>query len=288
MATTELTVATNAQNDRLRILLTSDIHCTDLLEWYGVTNAQRMQHWVDTVLAEHAADPFAAILIPGDISLDYHDKKTPYDKGYSTGKEWMEQYLSQLPPIPRFILAGNHEQFTHEDWFALTGNHRQGSVTVGNHTFIMLDSFACDLGPTYDSSDQYSPMDVSYIQKTMLAHPKNNIYLVSHYFNLDLETEEFRHLLKTEDRIKGLYAGHTHLNRVIPLGAEYRNLTIAETGNFSYTLEKDLLRGFWGFRDLILTKDQGVSHFIVADSQAMIDGQMLHIPRTITDTTWYK
>jgi hypothetical protein len=55
----------------LRVILSSDIHCTDLLEWYGVGFRTRMQHWVDTVLAEHAADPIDLLVINGDISLDY-------------------------------------------------------------------------------------------------------------------------------------------------------------------------------------------------------------------------
>ena len=55
----------------LRILLTSDMHCTDLMTWYGVSDADRQQAWVDTVLAEHQKQPFDAIIIAGDISLDY-------------------------------------------------------------------------------------------------------------------------------------------------------------------------------------------------------------------------
>jgi hypothetical protein len=34
-----------------RILLTSDMHCTDLMDWYGVRDADRQQAWVDAVLA---------------------------------------------------------------------------------------------------------------------------------------------------------------------------------------------------------------------------------------------
>ena len=287
MSTTELICKTPPNQTRFRVLLTSDMHCTDLYgrEWYGLTNEERMQHWVDTMLKEHQADPFDAIFIPGDISLDYHDKKTPYDKGYSTGQDFIKNYLSQLPPLPRFILPGNHEQFTDEDWLALTGNHRQGSVILGNNTFVMLSNFAEDLGHTYDSSDKYSKADVDYIRSQIEAHPQNNVYLVSHYFNLDLDSEAFRSLLKTETRIKGLFMGHTHLNRVLPLGEEYRNLVIAETGNFSYTLEKDLTKGFWGFRDLVITPDTAVSHYIVAESNAIIDGKQVHFDRTVVDTT---
>ena len=144
-------------NKSLRILLTSDMHCTDLMDWYGVRDADRQQAWVDAVLAEHAKQPFDAIIIAGDISLDYHDKKTPYDKGHSTGLVFMQQFFSQLPGLPHFILAGNHEEFSHEDWLALVGNERQGEITLGMDTFLCLDNFREDLGPVYDSSDKYSP-----------------------------------------------------------------------------------------------------------------------------------
>ena len=87
-----------------RVLLTSDIHCTDLETWYGVSDENRLQHWLDEVLAEHARHPFDLILINGDISLDYHAEKTPFEKGYSTGYVFMKMFASRLPagiPVPR-------------------------------------------------------------------------------------------------------------------------------------------------------------------------------------------
>ena len=59
-----------------RILLTSDLHDTDLETWYGVSNEERLEHWLGQVHAEHEKMPFDLILIPGDISLDYHANLT--------------------------------------------------------------------------------------------------------------------------------------------------------------------------------------------------------------------
>ena len=126
-------------NKDYRILITSDIHYTDLEEWYGVSNEERLQLWVDEILAEHKKQPFDLILINGDISLDYHQEKTPFEKEYSTSYVFMKMYASQLPKdVPVLITAGNHEQFPTETWEKITGNKRQSYATLGNHTFIML------------------------------------------------------------------------------------------------------------------------------------------------------
>ena len=80
-----------------RVLITSDIHCTDLEDWYGVSDEARMEHWLRSVLAEHEKHPFDLILIPGDISLDYHQELTPFQKGFSTAYLFMKMYASRLP-----------------------------------------------------------------------------------------------------------------------------------------------------------------------------------------------
>ena len=89
-----------------RILITSDIHDTDLETWYGVSNAARLEHWLRQVLAEHEKMPFDLILIPGDISLDYHANRTPYDKGYSTA--W---HCRLFPVIFSQAVSGNCSWF---------------------------------------------------------------------------------------------------------------------------------------------------------------------------------
>jgi hypothetical protein len=284
----------NMENASLRILLTSDMHCTDLMTWYGVSDESRLQAWVDAVLAEHQKQPFDAMIVAGDISLDYHAERTPYDKGHSTGLTFMQRFMSQLPPaeqLPRFILAGNHEQFSHEDWRALVGNERQGALllrhgAVGEHLFVCLDSFHEDLGPTYDSSDKYSPADVDFIREQLRAHPEASVWLISHSFDMDKESDDFRSLLATEPRIRGLFMGHTHLNSCIPLGEAYRNLVIAQTGNFSYTCGS-VERDFWGLRDLTILPGRAVSRYILPESRIFPGGQERIIPAAVRDEMEY-
>lgn len=271
-----------------RVLLTSDIHCTDLETWYGVSDEDRLQHWLEEVLAEHARHPFDLILINGDISLDYHAEKTPFEKGYSTSYVFMKMFASRLPAgVPVLVTAGNHEQFPEETWQKITGNSRQCHAVLGNHTFIMLDGFREALKTTYDSTDEYSPMDVAYIKSLMERDPENHVWLISHFFDMDLESGEFRELVAKDRRIKGLFMGHTHEHQLIPLGPEYGNKVIAQTGNFSYTMSGAANGGFWGFRDLIIEDKKATSSYIMVDSDVILEEGPVHFGRWVNETVEY-
>ena len=257
--------------------------------WYGVDNETRLQIWVDEILAEHKKQPFDLILINGDISLDYHEEKTPFEKGYSTSYVFMKMYASKLPKdVPVLVMAGNHEQFPEETWEKITGNKRQCYATLGNHTFIMLDGFREALGKTYDSTDAYSQMDVAYIQELLEKYPQNHVWLLSHWIEMEEESEAFRKLVAEDDRIKGLFVGHTHDHRPIPLGAAYKNKVMAQTGNFSYTMSGAATGGFWGFRDLVISENQAVSRYIMVDSDVLLDEGWTHFDRWVNAEVEYE
>ena len=271
-----------------RVLLTSDIHCTDLETWYGVSDENRLQHWLDEVLAEHARHPFDLILINGDISLDYHAEKTPFEKGYSTGYVFMKMFASRLPAgVPVLVTAGNHEQFPEETWQKITGNSRQCHAVLGNHTFVMLDGFREALKTTYDSTDEYSPMDVGYIKSLMERYPENHVWLISHFFHMERESEEFKELVAKDNRIKGLFMGHTHSHKLIPLGPEYGGKVIAQTGNFSYTMSGAANGGFWGFRDLVIEDTKATSSYIMVDSDVILEEGPVHFDRWVNEIAEY-
>lgn len=271
-----------------RVLLTSDMHCTDLETWYGVSDDARLEHWLEEVLAEHARHPFDLILINGDISLDYHAEKTPFEKGYSTGYVFMRKFASRLPAgVPVLVTAGNHEQFPNDVWEKITGNPRQCHAVVGNHTFIMLDGFREALQTTYDSSDVYSPMDVDYIRELMDRYPENHVWLISHFFYMKRESEAFKKLVAEDPRVKGLFMGHTHDHRLIPLGPKYGNKVIAQTGNFSYTMSGAANGGFWGFRDLVIDDTKAVSSYIMVDSDVILDEGPTHFDRWVNEIAEY-
>ncbi len=272
----------------IRVLLSSDIHCTDLQEWYGVSYRDRMQHWVDTVLKEHKESPFDLVVINGDISLDYwiHGGSV-ITKGEGTAKIFVDEYLSQLPDdLPVFIIPGNHEQYSDEDWYKITGNHREGYMEVGGRLFVFLDNFGGNLDPKYNHDGVYTKSDVELIKKAMEEYPNRDVYLIAHHFDTSAESAEFKKLVGENDRIKALFSGHTHKTAVIELGDSWGGKTIAQTGNFAY-YKDSAKESFWGFRELVVTDKDSYSQYIIGESDAVVDGTRQHFERTIRAQVCY-
>jgi len=272
----------------LRVVISSDIHCTDLQEWYSTSYKVRMQHWTDTIKKEHKENPIDLLIINGDISLDYwvHGGSV-INKGKGTSSFFVDEYLSQLPgEIEIFILPGNHEQYSDEDWLKITGNHRSGYTVIGGRLFIFLDNFRGNLDPKNHHDGVYLNTDVKYIEDLMAENPDLDVYLVAHYFDTSAESAEFKKLVRENDRIKGLFAGHTHKSGVIELGEEWGNKTIAQTGNFAY-FKDSASESFWGFRELILTEKDGYSRYIISESEAVVDGVKTKFKRTIKNQVCY-
>ena len=90
-----------------------------------------------------------------------------------------------------------------------------------------------------------------------------------------------------EPRIRGLFMGHSHEHQLIPLGPEYGNKVIAQTGNFSYTMSGADTGGFWGFRDLLIEQNQAVSRYIMVDSDVILDGVPVHFDGRISEIQEY-
>lgn len=291
VTTPETTPDTEADDGELRVIISSDIHCTNLQEWYNVRFRTRIQHWVDTILAEHAENPIDLLIINGDISLDYWisgGSVVKYGKDRATSQIFINEYLSQLPDeIPVFIIPGNHEQYSNEDWLSLTGNNRQGYMFVGGRLFICLDTFGGELDPDYHHDGVYTGVDMDYVKGLLETYPDCDVYLVAHHFDTAKESAAFRKLLKENDRIKGLFSGHTHKTAIIELGAAWGNKTIAQTGNFAY-FKDSAKESFWGFRELVISDTDAYSQYIIAKSKATVDGTRLETERTIrAQVTYY-
>ena len=282
----------------LRVLITSDTHFTHLQTWYGVSHTDRMQRWVDAIKEEHAKDPYDLIIVAGDTSLDHWGSGGSWlNEGVSTAKLFVEQYVSQLPKdVPVFVMPGNHEAFTEEQWFSLTGYHRQDAVAMNGNLFILVDSFNKNLDPQqhYGGSHHLTPIKTDYIEEQMALYPDHNVYLVAHYFDYQNATKEFKDLIKNNDRIIMLFEAHKHVTDIIFMGAEYGNKVLAHTGNFSYTGDdastETIKRSFWGFRELEIYDDHCETRYIVVKSQAKINGQLTNVPRQIVDSipVYYK
>lgn len=283
--TTADTSDTNGSNvvesGDLRVLVTSDVHLADTRTWHGVPATLRMHKWVEAIKAEHEQKPLDLIIIAGDTSLDYYAEEGSYtERRVSMTKKLMEDYISKLPKgVPVYVMPGNHEAYTNADWKTITGQDRQQSVAIKGNLFIMLDTYAEEVGDKYDGNADYTKVDVGYVKAQMEAHPEcSKVWLIAHYFDHEAESKEFKELVKNEKKIKGLFAGHTHKNSVIQMGKDYGNKKIAQTGNFSYSyawafrtgnIDEDLVNiknSFWGFRELNITADAAISNYIIAKS----------------------
>ena len=274
---------------KLRVLISSDMHYsissqqpyTVQSDYYGITNERRLQHWVDCIKEEHEKDPIDLLLIAGDVSFDLCDKRGTVTNGLgSTVDPFMGKYVSQLPKeIRLFVLPGNHDPYYDINWVKKTGFHRQGYVALEDHLFIMVDTFPDGMEENYDIKygTPYVQADVEFIQGVMDQYPNHSVWLVSHYFHHKGESEEFRELVRENDRIIGLFAGHSHQSSIIPMGEEYANKTIAQTGHFSYSYYRafpsgnveDEFNAFFGFRELVIEGKCAYSNYIVPDTKGL-------------------
>ena len=274
-----------------RVLISSDIHCTFLNKWYGLSNEERMQHWVNSVLAEHAKQPIDLIIFAGDLSLDFWGNGGSYTRfEKSTTKEFIEKYVSQIPDeIAKLYLPGNHEAFANDMWREITGNDRACSYLLGNNLFICPDSFRVDTTPDYNTDGRYTPMDVQFIKGEMEKYPETNVFLVSHHFQMSQETAQFKTLLQNK-RIVGLFQGHTHISDLITLGADCGYKIIAQSGHFAFSEAADPVNDFWGFREIVITKDGAVSSYIQVQSKADAKkiGKMIDVPARVQNVQTYK
>ena len=267
--------------DGIRVLITSDVHHTDVNTWYGIPSSLRMRYWANAINKEHEQKPFDLIIIAGDTSLDHYENKGSYTTNrVSSTKEFVNKYVSLLPEgVPVFILPGNHEQYSNSQWKELTGNERQGAMVVKDNLFIMLDNFNSKLEPNRTGDPDYTPSDVEFIESQLEKYPDcKNVWLVAHHFDPQKETQEFKNLVKSDKRIKGLFSGHTHKSDIISLGSEFGNKRLAQTGEFSYSYYAamntgtitDVLNSFWGFRDLVITDESAMSQYIIPEVKGPI------------------
>lgn len=318
-------VSANAEKDgNLRVIITSDVHHVGSSNYYGVSNEERIQLWVDSINEEHATDPIDLIIINGDVSLDHY-----YSNGANAGTymgtnkvsytdKFMKEYVSQLPEgVPYYVLAGNHEQYNNDQWKAYTGNDRQCHVSVEGNLFIMIDNFNSFLEPNATENSTYTKTDVEYIEQIMAMYPDDNVWLVSHYFAPTSESTEFNELVKNNDRIIGLFGGHNHMNNVT-YAAKWGNKPYAMTGTFARSgamnasnvegepsrwgyESKELteaqkaslqanIDAFWGFRELVITPASAYSNFIgvdTGDTAPYYYGTKISLERRISDSVTY-
>lgn len=256
-----------------RILLTSDIHnCHH--SWFASSNAERMAEFIRCIGEAKKKNTYDAAVILGDVSLDFW----VFGEGGS--------YLQEIPvsntkifwdtvaphlPKPTYITPGNHEQYSDADFVKITGQHRQQIIAIGDGVvFVLLDAFSGNLDPKEHSDGTYQPVDCTLIKKALADYPDAMIFLGAHYFDMPKESDEFKALLASEDRIKALFMGHDHRTNMEFTGDDAGHKPILRTGNFSYSGESDWLRAFRGWRELLIHEDGSFESWYYVPAQTFL------------------
>ena len=267
---------------RTRVLIASDIHWCHL-NWYGVENDERMERFVQHVEDEYCKDPFAALLLLGDYSLDHWAwgiKGCYLNDGTSCTGMFAEKLMPRLKRlgVPIAMIAGNHEQYGNALWQKITGGFsRCDSLCVGEYLFVLSDTFGADLDPTQHSDGIYCGTDVAFVREQMEKHSDKRVILCAHHFDPAKESESFRALVRDE-RVLCLFGGHVHRSKVVELGPDLGNKALLYTGNYSYNGgNQPPVESMWGFRDLILEDGVLTSRYITPENKIVYKEQeILH------------
>ena len=245
---TEYTVE-SAENKR--IIIITDIHNCHF-EWHDTKNEDRMELMCEMLEKEYGIKNFDAILALGDYSLDYWkwNEKGSYmwDPPVSRTDEFMKKYYTRFP-AKTYIIPGNHELYSNEEWIYFTGFPREYSVVYGNYVFVMLDTFAGDLAPKEHSDGVYSGINVELVKDVLARHPDKKVILCTHDLVVSKESEETAELIRNEKRIICAFAGHTHKDNTVILPDAWRNMCVFYCGDFSYNGGRQKEKN-WGYRIL--------------------------------------
>lgn len=272
---------------RTRVIISSDIHYVEN-DWYGVSPDQHLENFARDLENEYKNDPYDALLLLGDYSLDHwawNTKGSYLTKGVSNTKGFVDLCMNRIAPngVEVRMVAGNHEQYGDELWHELTGYKRRDHLVLGDILFVLTDSFGGDLDPAEHSDGTFIGSDAAEIKALMDEYPDKKVILCSHWFDMPNESEEFKSLLKNEDRILCLFCGHNHISRVASTGEDCGNKPILYTGNYSYSGEKNPVRCLAGYRELIIT-DEGISSkYIVPSNRYVISYVALTTERSAQD-----
>lgn len=258
-----------------RIILLSDVHDCHI-NWFGVKTADRMEKMVSDLSESNKTDTAALLLCMGDVSLDFWfwDIGGSYlhNPPVSNTDHFMKNYFPRLPR-PAYIIPGNHEQYSNDDWKRFTGFDRSYVVESEKAVFVMLDNYSGDLDPKVNSDGTYTNTDCDMIEKALADHPEKPVFLCAHYFDMAKESDRFKKLLKDEKRIVALVMGHTHYTAVLSTGEDAGNKPILQCGNYSYNDKKeDYYHSFWGWRELIIEDDGTVRTYYTCPSQLLGNG----------------
>ncbi len=259
----------------IRVVLASDLHhCHH--GWYGREAEERLEGFLTRYEAWRRENPVDCTILLGDYSLDFWAWEIggSYVHHRESHTETFFRKFAARLPAPYIAIPGNHEQYSNADFQRFSGFERQGHIVAGKNLFILFDNYAGLLDPDFDSDGEYSPSDVGMARELMDRYPDCRVFLCAHFFDLQKETEAFRELVR-EERVVCLFQGHTHLSGLIPLGPEWGNKLICQTGNYSYSAHpRGPAASFWGWRELVISPRGIYTAYYTPDNDAEINGKV--------------
>lgn len=269
-----------------QVIICSDLHLCHH-GWYGVEGEARLEEFLAAIKKIHQKTPIDQIFMLGDYSLDFwawQIKGCYLNEGKSYTADFIKKFASRLP-APYLMLAGNHEQYGEEKWQELCGNSRQWAKKIGGWLFIGCDNFAGNLDPSEHSDGTYTPTDLAFIKEQLKLYPDSPAILLSHWFELTKEPQEFFDFLQKEKRITLLFCGHDHLHKITDLSEYGAEVSIYHDGNFSYT--RDPKEQLWGFCSLSLS-DEGVEVQYIEPATALPQDPALHHQERVSSSRFFR
>ncbi len=259
-----------------KIIIASDIHLCHV-DWLGVAPEERVQRFIDDLKREYKKQPFEALLLLGDYSLDHWKwqvKGSYIEQGKSYTKIFVDEYLSQLKDLPIEIrmIAGNHEQYGDELWYALTGHHREELYVTGDWLFILMDTYKANLDPTEHSDGTYTGADMEFIREAMAKYPDKKVIICSHYVEPWKDTQEFIELLRNDRRVVCLFGGHNHRSEIWGM-EEYGEKPVFSCGQYANPGTKPVTDCMWGYRRLLITDKYLDCCYVTPENEIFIDGE---------------
>ena len=234
-------------SDGLRILVVSDLHMYLQPAVQGLTNQQRLQFMVNSVIAENAKQHIDLCLFLGDLSennlLSASNLTLPDKDGVAYVKKYILPSL-QAKNIPAYFLSGNHDCYTDSLWKSTFGYYKTFTIECGEFAFICLDAFGDSVNKSANGSWGYTKPDATWFKQQVTKYSGKKIIVFSHLIGSGDST--LLNLISSTPNIICSFEGHTHDYLVQTRG----NKPCYDVGNFSTSTPKFILNNSWGFRNL--------------------------------------
>lgn len=246
-----------------RLLLVTDVHNCHI-DWYQTTAEDRLAFLCDCFHAHYERQPYDVILSLGDYSLDFwkYNEGGSYlwDPPVSRTDAFVKSYVPQMP-TEFFMIPGNHEQYSRDDWQKITGRPREYAVIYGDYVFAMLDTFSGQLDPKENHDGSYTGINTAFLSAVLHDHPEKTVILCAHDLIPSMEGEAARTLICENPRIICAFTGHTHRDNTLLLPVSWRSFPVFYCGDFSYNSGREQNKN-WGYRLLDLTDDTLSTEYI--------------------------